>query len=237
MGFFSNLGKGLLGGVGGFLAGGPLGAAAGFAGGLLSSDPSSRMTNMSANQTSTTQTQLRGLDPTEQGLHDASSAGAMASMQQMTPEAQAQMLQQNREALLSGSNLAINTSYDDAAARQYANEASRGAAGGSTGNARADRQQALRGRELGLASDRATIESQNMMLQQRADRRANAAQYMNNLRDVWNRQLQGSAITTTGSSTSTTLAPDTTIPDAMGLIGHGLTSPDSYYNNDLLGGI
>jgi len=220
MGFFG----GVMGGIGGLLTGGPVGAAAGFVGGLVGGGGTTNTSNVS-----TQQTHLRKLNSTEQGLRDQSAAGASASMEQMTPEARQQMLDENYKRLYGASSERINTAYDDAGARDYANAASRGAGNTSAGRDRADRQTAYRSRELGLASDQANLGSQEMLLRQRADRRANAAAYMENLRAVWNRQLQGSKVVTTSQGTAT--APDTTIQDSMGLIGHGLTSSDSWYNN------
>jgi len=193
----------------------------------LSGDASGRTTNTSSY--STQQTHLREMDDTERGIRDRSATGLMSSMEQMTPEEKERMLGENYQRLYGASSERINTAYDDAAARDYSNAASRGAGNTSAGNDRADRQTAYKSRELGLASDQAGLGSQEMMLRQRADRRANAASYRDTLRNVWNRQLQGSTVVSTGSGSA--VAPDTTIPDAMGLIGHGLTSPDSYWNN------
>ena len=99
--------------------------------------------------------------------------------------------------------LAIDDRFAASGARDYANRASRGAASTSAGNVREDRQAALQARETGDASARAFLGAEELALRERADRRATAQSYLQQLSAFWDRQLSTSKITTTSSGTGT----------------------------------
>lgn len=234
MGFFGSLGRGILGAGVGFLTGGPVGAAAGGVSGLLSGDSAGRTTNTSnaTSNTATRQTELRDFDTQEQQVVDQAYRG-------LTSQGPGVDTGEIRDRLYGLSSGAINERYEADAARDYSNRASRGAASSSAGDVRQDRQTALQSRELGRASDRAYISAEELAMRERANQQAEAREYMGRLNSMWNRQLQGSKITTTssGSSSGQAVAPDTFLPSVAAGLGYAVGNDNSYLNNDLLGGI
>ena len=205
MGFFSDLGNSLLG-------------------------IQSRKENTSTSGRATQQTQLRDLTTTEQGIYDTAANRLMGSLEGMGPEAAASLLEEARQRLFRDSAEQINTTYNEAAARDYSNAASRGVARSSAGDVRADRRTAMRGRDLGLASDRAALGAEQILAQRREDRRREAAALMDHINAIWNQRLQGSKVVSTQTGTTSGLTQSNmtignSLMQGLGSYAAGSSSP------------
>ena len=236
MGFFSSVGKGLLGAAVGFATGGPPGAVAGVLSGLASSGGDKATGSQSQSSTGTSQMQLRDLTPEEQALQDQGLASAAANVG-MTP-AEANALRDEEYARLFGSaSSAINRSANLAQDKGYASDARRGLAGASASGARTDARQGDREFALSQASSTAEGQAKQAALMEQENRRAATASAMAKLNAVWQNRQIGSKITTTGSGTGnqTSTGPDTFGSSVAAGLGSALTNKDSYLNG-LLGG-
>jgi hypothetical protein len=232
MGFFSKVGKGLLGAGVGFLTGGPAGAVAGGVSGLLSGDSSARTSSQSSsyNNTSSQQTELRKWTGQEQQVVNQAYEGLRAGGQEVDKD-------EIYNQIFGLSSGAINDQYSRAGAQDQANRASRGASSGSTGDVRDDRRNAMQARELGDASSRAKLSAEEFALQAKADQRAAAQLQLAKLDSMWKQRLQGSKIikTSSGTSTGESVAPDTFGASIAAGLGYAANSDQSYYNTNLSG--
>lgn len=206
MGFFD----GLLGGVGGFLAGGPLGAGLGFLGGAFGGDDARRTTTRPRPWSASERRLLDSLYPAIQGATTAPRTGALARrfFGEINPAIMGDIDETFRRA---GGDLALRQAYT-----------------GTGPSSTAAYRQAMLAGEHGRAraSGRATART---TAEQLALGRENA-----NLARLSG--LTGVLGTLYGSGQETTTAiPNRGLTEGLSLGGYGLTSPFSYYNR--MGGL
>lgn len=224
MGFWSSLGKGLTGGAAGLLIGGPAGAAVGAASGLMSGGGNSS----TGAQTSTRSVDLRNMTPEERAQHERSSAGLLGASSEMSVDEIEASRNRNYEALYGRASGEIEQRGENVRAGLTSSAARRGAAVSSAGMDRELLSTASEQRELGRASQDATVGAEQLLLQERADRRASAAAYQQQLDSIWNKRLSTSAVTTTGTTEST--SPDTFWQYAAAGLGSSVTNKESWLN-------
>ncbi len=185
-------------------------------------------------QTSTTtQSGTRGVDLREQTeaerqLQEQSMQGLIDASAQMTPEQLAARRQESYNALFNPAAANIQQGYQRLGAQQYANAASRGLAGSSRGEDQELLNRSSQGRELGQASQQATLGARQLEATDEAQRIARAAEMRAAVNDLWRNRLASSTITTTGQSdskgTTTSVAPDTYWSDMFDMGGKILGS-------------
>jgi len=233
MGFW----KGVGGAVTGALSGGPVGAAIGFGAGLLSGDNTSETTSTNR---STREVDLSRMTGDQSRQHGVSSAGLLDASRGMSTEEIDASRQRNYDALFGRASGEINQNFATLGARNTASDARRGAKVSSAGLDRQDQRDAAQGRELGRASQEATIGAEELLLAERADRRASAEAYQRQLDSIWQKRLSTSKITTNSTGTGTSTSPDTFWQSAAAMAGNAVTDDESYLNTgfkDLFGGV
>lgn len=232
MGFFGSLIKG----VTGLATGGVGGAVLGLAGDLLggAGGGAKQSTSTGATGTTTQQTMLRDWTAQEQSLYDQAAAGLAASGQQMTPEAAAQIRERIYQANFLPQQQAIQEGLATAGANRYSQAARRGAGQSSATVAGSATDEARAAREVGLASQNATIAAENQVLAQQQMQQQAAQSYVQTMNALWDQRLRGSKIVSTNASTGSS---NTEQPGGglLGGLGYALGNKDSWLNQNVLG--
>lgn len=226
MGFFGEIGRGLLGGVAGLATGGPIGAAAGFASGLMSGSSAGRTTNV--NNTSTRTTQLRAWDPQEESVVNQAMQGLGSALEGMSPEEVESARLALRDQIFGVSSQNIKDTFDTREARDYSAAAHRGQSNTSAGHVRSGQRAAQEGRQLASAGVEADLASRQIEAQQAQLRQAAINNRLAVLGQMWNQRLQGSTVVQTGAGQ--TVSPDTFLPSISAGLGYAVGNEDSYLN-------
>jgi hypothetical protein len=234
MGFLS----GLVGGVTGFLTGGPVGAAVGAVSGFASGGGDKSTGSSSSSSSTSQQTELRPFSAQEQTLYDSAMSSAQAAGKPMTELEKTQLRERIFNASYQPQAQAITQSYQTAGAQNYANAARRGGAFNSSTKDREDLNAASQARDLGSAANTATLNAEQMLLQEQENRRLAVASANDTLNSLWDARLKGSKIvnTSSGRGKTETKSPDTFWQTAASGIGQALTDKDSWWNKRSSGG-
>ncbi len=232
MGFLGGLIKGAVG----LATGGVGGAVLGLAGDLLggAGGGGSQSGSQSGSSTSTQQMQLRDWSAQEQSLYNQAAAGLAASGQPMTPEAEAAIRKRIYDANFQPQQQAIQEGLATAGANRYSQAARRGAGQSSATVAGSATDDARAAREVGLASQNATISAENQVLAQQQAQIQASQSYVQTMNALWDQRTKGSKIVT--SNTSTASANES--KDGGGIwggIGYALGNKDSWLNKNVLG--
>jgi hypothetical protein len=182
MGFLS----GLVGGVTGFLTGGPVGAAVGAVSGFASGGGDKTTGSSSSSSSTSQQTELRPFSAQEQTLYDSAMSSAQAAGKPMTELEKTQL----RERI-------FNASYQPQAQAitqgRRTTPTPRGAVGpfNSSTKDREDLNAASQARDLGSAANTATLNAEQMLLQEQENRRLAVASANDTLNCAVGRSPQG----------------------------------------------
>ena len=234
MGFF----KGLVGAGVGFLTGGPAGAAIGGLSGFASGGGDQTTQNSSFANRGTRQTTARNLTPAERAQQQQSQAGLLQSTAGMSNEEAAKLREERFAQLFGTASGEINRAANTAQQSGYAANARRGLGGSTNSDTQRLAREGVRQNSLSRASTESALGADELVQNERANRRANAAVHMATLNDIWNRVLSTSKITTTskGTGQATEIGPDTFLQSAAAGAGSALTNANSYYNKQAPGG-
>ena len=237
----SKTGRTVGGALSGFAMGGPVGAVAGGLAGLFSGGGDTSV--QESRTTSTEQMNLRKWTGQEQGAVNQAFESLGLAGAPMSPEERADMEQKIYDAIYNQSSSKIQEGFASAEAGQYAAARRRG--GGNT-SASADQQvlnKASLGRELGFASDRATLGAREGYLAESADRRQTGLAELQKLSELYRMRESGSKITRTSHTTGSYQSPDTFWQSAALGVGDALRDEDSWLRtsgargfNDFFGG-
>lgn len=231
MGFLGGLIKGAVG----LATGGVGGAVLGLAGDLLggAGGGGSQSGSQSGSSTSTQQMQLRDWSAQEQSLYNQAAAGLAASGQPMTPEAEAAIRKRIYDANFQPQQQAIQEGLATAGANRYSQAARRGAGQSSATVAGSATDDARAARELGLASQNATISAENQVLAQQQAQIQASQSYVQTMNALWDQRTKGSKIVTSNSSTGSSEQKQ---PGGglWGGIGAALGNKDSWLNQNVL---
>ncbi len=208
------------------LTGGPAGAVAGAASGLMSGGGDTT----TGTQTSTRSVDLRNMTADERAQHQQSTGGLLNASAGMSTKEIEESRQRNYDALYGRASDEIGQKYETRGAQRTASSARRGAAISSLDRDDARIDRSSEARETGRASQEATIGAEQLLLAERADRRATADAYQRQLDSIWNKRLSNSSVTTTGTSTST--SPDSFWQSAAAGVGNALLNDNSYFNKN-----
>ena len=237
MGFFSSLGRGLLGAAGGLLTGGPVGAVAGGLAGLTSGGGDAGRVSSSGTSQNVNHQQLRALTPQEQALQNQTYE-SLTGNAGMTPEEAASLRQQEYDRIFGASSGVINRTYDVAQSKGYANDAARGLAGSSASGARADARTGDRAFALSQASADAQGQAMQAALLERESRRHAAQSAMDRLNSIWRNRTLGSKTVVAGTDDRLRQRPgeQSFLGSVAGAVGSAISDQGSYLNRRLLGG-
>lgn len=228
MGFFGSLIKGVVGAATGGVGNAVLGLAGDVLGGMSGSKKSSTTTG------STQSTQLRDWTPEEQAAYSQAMAGLASAGQPMTAANEAALRDKIYQANYQPAAQAIQTGLATAQANDYASAARRGAANSSATVGQGATNNATAARELGLASQNATIAAENAKIQEEQQRQQAAANYVATINALWTQRLNGSSIVNTGTSTAND-GGGSTLENILGGIGSAIGNKDSWLNQNVLG--
>ena len=226
---------GLIKGAVGLATGGVGGAVMGLAGDLLGGAGGGAKQSGSQSQsgTSTQQMQLRDWSSQEQALYNQAAAGLAASGQPMTPAAEAAIRKRIYDANFLPQQQAIQEGLATAGANRYSQAARRGAGQSSATVAGSATDDARAARELGLASQNATISAENQLLAQQQQQIQASQSYIQTMNALWDQRTKGSKIVQTTSSSGSSEAKQ---PGGglLGGLGYALGNKDSWLNTNVL---
>lgn len=219
-----NWAGGLSGGAGGAAMGGPWGAGLGGLMGLFGggNDESSTSSQQRSG------VNLRDLSPQERALLESSQQNIMAGMRGMTPEQQQAFIAEQQQAYFDPMKRSITESYAQNMGRMNSAYLRGGMAGSS--KMMSDNQELARATagQLGSAQAQARQMGEQSFFGRDQNRMANLGANQS----IWG-QMAGQRLNESdrwSSGTSTNRGPDTTVASGMGMLGYGMTDPNSYYN-------
>jgi hypothetical protein len=218
---------GLIKGAVGLATGGVGSAVLGLAGDLLggAGGGQSQTASQSGSSTSTQETQLRDFSAKEQSLYNQAAAGLAASGQPMTPAAEAAIRKRIYDANFLPQQQAIENGLATAGANRYSQAARRGAGQSSATVAGSATDAAVAAREVGLASQNATIAAETQLQASQS--------YIQTMNALWDQRTKGSKIVTTNSSNASS-SQQSPGGGLLGGIGYALGNKDSWLNKNVL---
>lgn len=226
---------GLIKGAVGLATGGVGGAVLGLAGDLLGGAGGGAKQSGSQSQfgASSQQMQLRDWSSQEQALYNQAAAGLAASGQPMTPAAEAAIRKRIYDANFLPQKQAIEEGLATAGANRYSQAARRGAGQSSATVAGSATDEARAARELGLASQNATISAENQVMAQQQMQQQASQSYIQTMNALWDQRTKGSKIVTSNSSTGSA-SEQSPGGGIWGGLGYALGNKDSWLNTNVL---
>lgn len=214
------------GGLAGLATGGPVGAAVGALGGLGSGgDTSSSSGSFRVEE----RMNLADWTPEQRYIVE----NAMNSINKFTMgmnPAQAMKLKQGiYDAMFGTAKDALTSEYNRREAEQQGLRARRGQ-DTSTSKEDALLSRARLAREVGLASNQATLGAESAFQQERATRINEAMATLQALSEMWNERKAASTIVKSGTSNSQTTTPDTSLSSSFGAFSSALGDSSSWWN-------
>ena len=235
MGLFSSIIKGVVGAATGGVGGAVLGLAGDLLGGAGGGSSGSASGSGTTSGSSTQQTIMRDWSPAEQTAYNQAMAGLAQSGQPVTPEAEAAIRKRIYDANFLPAQQQIQQGLANSAAQNYSLAARRGAGQTSAAVARGGTDAAMAAREIGLASQNATIAAENQVMAQEQLRMQNVQNYIQQMNALWDARIKGSKIVTTNTGTSSqTQQQSTDGGGLLGGIGYALGNKDSWLNQNVL---
>jgi hypothetical protein len=213
-----NVGEGILGGIGGLLStGNPIGAAAGFLGGLFGSDDQQQQT------TNYTYSQLSGA---QQNLTNLGNDQLAALMAQLSPDAQNAMIAQLQGQFSDVLGQQATDAFNLQSGRARANMARTGGGPSSVLSSQLAELGTARTKALNQAESQATLMA-NQIGGQRFQQSLAATQGIGGLIN------QAESTRRVTSQTGTTSVPGGNMGTLLGGIGSALTDSGSYFNQNV----
>jgi len=232
MGF--SFGKALMGGVSGFLTGGPAGAVIGAAGGGLSGGGDVT----TGTSSSSTSQQVRAMTADEKTRYGAAQRMSMDNMAMLQPGAMDARRDQIGAELQASLEASLGQQHRRQSAAQQTSLLARGMGGGSSSAAMRGSLFGQTQQALGMGTLQAKTQAGQMALGEMANYRANLGASQQMFSGI--EQARAGSTSGTSSGTMTQTAPDTSTGDMLGMAMSSLTDPDSKWGskaNDFLSGL